>query len=297
MANSPMGHKLHTLLQSGSCLVAPGVFDGLSTRLLLQQPGLKAAYLTGFGMAASHLGAPDAGIATYTDFVGRVRVIAGILRERNVPLIADADTGFGGLVNVRHAVRGYEEAGAAAIQLEDQVCPKKCGHVAGRRVVQTEEMVKKIRVAVDSRRDGIMIIARTDARTSLGLDEALRRAEAYVKAGADAIFVESPESEAEMETIGRAFGKSIPLVANMVEGGRTPILSRERLSELGFQIAIYPSCGFLAASRAMSEMYGHVLRTGSSAGAGTEMFEFEKLTEVLGLDEVREHEEKWGEGG
>jgi 2-methylisocitrate lyase-like PEP mutase family enzyme len=292
-----MSQKLWSLLRPGSCLIAPGVFDGLSTRLLARQPRLEAAYLTGFGLAASHLGAPDAGIATYSDFVGRVRMIAGILKEQNIPLIADADTGFGGLINVRHTVRGYEDAGAAAIQLEDQAFPKKCGHVAGRRVVPMPEMVRKIQVASDCRNTGMLIIARTDARTSLGLNEALRRAEAYLVAGAHAIFVESPESEAEMETIGRAFGKSIPLVANMVEGGRTPILSRQRLAELGFQIAIYPSCGFLAASRAMSAMYGHVLRTGSSLGSGTEVFEFEKLTEVLGLDEVREFEKEWGDEG
>jgi 2-methylisocitrate lyase-like PEP mutase family enzyme len=201
-------------------VTAPGIYDMVSLRLA-DRMGFDALYMTGFGTVASHLGLPDAGLATYTDMVGRVRQMATLART---PLIADGDTGYGGLLNVAHTVQGYEAAGAQAIQLEDQEVPKKCGHTPGRRVVPMADMVKKIQVAAASRRSAdFLIIARTDARSSLGLDEALRRAEAYAKAGADILFVESPETEDEMRRIGRSFHQ--PLLANMVEGGRTPVLS------------------------------------------------------------------------
>ena len=193
---------LRTRLRAKELLVAPGVFDGISARIA-DQMGFEALYMTGYGTVASHLGLPDAGIATYSDMVGRVEVIAD---GTTTPLIADGDTGYGGLLNVQYTVRGYEAAGAVAIQLEDQEFPKKCGHMLGRRVVPIEDMVDKVKVAVASRESSdFLIIARTDARTTLGLDEALRRAEAYAKAGADILFVESPESVEEMRTIGRDF--------------------------------------------------------------------------------------------
>ena len=233
---------LRQRLTARTLLTAPGVHDMVSLRLAASF-GFEALYMTGFGAVASHLGLPDAGLATYTDMVGRVRQMASMAP---MPLIADGDTGYGGLLNVRHTVRGYEEAGAAAIQLEDQEFPKKCGHTPGRKVISTEDMVRKIRVAAQSRdsRD-FLIIARTDARTSLGLDEALRRAEAYARAGADILFVESPESLEEMRTIGERF--DLPLVANMVEKGRTPVLSRAELESLGFRLAIFPVSALLAA--------------------------------------------------
>ena len=213
---------LRARLHAKELLVAPGVFDGISARIA-DQMGFEALYMTGYGTVASHLGLPDAGIATYSDMVGRVEVIAG---GTMTPLIADGDTGYGGLLNVQYTVRGYEAAGAVAIQLEDQEFPKKCGHMLGRRVVPIEDMVDKVKVAVASRESSdFLIIARTDARTTLGLDEALRRADAYAKAGADILFVESPESIEEMRTIGRSFDR--PLIANMVEGGRTPVLDRK----------------------------------------------------------------------
>ena len=181
--------------------------------------------------------------------VGRVNSMAGMAKT---PLIADGDTGYGGLLNVRHTIRGYEAAGAVAIQLEDQEFPKKCGHTPGRRVIPMEDMVKKIEVAVNSRADpNFQIIARTDARTTLGLDEALRRGEAYAKAGADILFIESPESVDEMQTICQTF-RGIPLVANMVEKGRTPVLSKEELENLGYKIAIFPVTALLASVHALS---------------------------------------------
>ena len=201
--------------------------------------GFPALYMTGYGATASMLGLPDAGLATYSDMVGRAEMICSVAET---PLIADADTGYGGLLNVQRTVRGYEAAGVAAIQIEDQEMPKKCGHTPGRRVVPAEEMVLKIKVAAEARRHPeTMIVARTDARTALGLDEALRRARLYEEAGADVIFVESPESEAELERIGREVSK--PLLANMVEFGKTPRVEAERLKKWGFDLAIYPGSG------------------------------------------------------
>lgn len=284
--------SLKPLLARGQCLIAPGVFDLISTHIL-NQHGAQATYMTGFGVVASALGLPDAGIATYTEMLDRARRIAEFSKA---PLIADADTGYGGLLNVRQTVRGYEAAGVAAIQLEDQEFPKKCGHTPGRRVIPLADMVRKIEVAVDSRSSAdFLIIARTDARTSLGLDEALRRAEAFAKAGADILFVESPESEAEMERIGRSFHQ--PLLANMVDGGLTPVLPRARLAELGFQVAIYPAAGFLATAAALDRMYAHMTATGSSLDAPVPVYDFQKLTEILGFPDVYAFERRWGGTG
>ena len=253
--------------------------------------GFEALYMTGFGAVASHLGLPDAGIATYTDMVGRVKQMAS---QSRAPLIADADTGYGGLLNIRHSVRGYEEAGAAAIQIEDQEFPKKCGHTPGRRVIPMEDMVRKIRVAVESRasRD-FLVIARTDARTALGLDEALRRADAYAKAGADILFVESPESLEEMRTICERF--DVPLLANMVEKGRTPVLSREELEQLGYRIAIFPVTALLAAVKAMRDAYAHLQGHGSSKGLATPLEDFGALTKLMGFEDVWAFEKRYAE--
>jgi 2-methylisocitrate lyase-like PEP mutase family enzyme len=258
---------------------------------LADRMGFDALYMTGFGTVASHLGLPDAGIATYTDMVQRVDAMASMART---PLIADGDTGYGGLLNVAHAVRGYEKAGAAAIQLEDQEFPKKCGHTPGRRVVATEDMVRRIRVAREARSSSdFLIIARTDARTSLGLDEALRRAEAYAQAGADILFVESPESVEEMRAIGRS--THLPLVANMVEGGRTPVLSNAELEAIGYRIAIFPVTALLAATAAMQAAYAHLRQQGSSTGMGVPLMEFKDLTQLMGFEDVWAFERRHAE--
>jgi 2,3-dimethylmalate lyase len=273
--------NLRSRLAKKDLLVAPGVFDGISAKIA-DQMGFEALYMTGYGTVASHLGLPDAGIATYTDMVGRVAVIANGTRT---PLIADGDTGYGGLLNVQYSVRGYEAAGAVAIQLEDQEFPKKCGHMLGRRVVPIEDMVDKIKVAVSSRNDSnFLIIARTDSRTTLGLDEALRRADAYAKAGADILFVESPESIEEMRTIGRTFDR--PLLANMVEGGRTPIADKKTLEELGYSIAIFPAFGFLAAGEALRKVYSHLKEHGSSIGGDIPLYKFSEFSELMGFGTV-----------
>jgi 2-methylisocitrate lyase-like PEP mutase family enzyme len=251
--------------------------------------GFEALYMTGYGAVASHLGLPDAGIASYTDMVGRVKVLTDTAKT---PLMADGDTGYGGLLNVQYTVRGYEAAGAVAIQLEDQEFPKKCGHMLGRRVVPIDDMVDKIKVAVASRDSAdFLIIARTDARTTLGLDEALRRADAYAKAGADILFVESPESLEEMRTIGRSFDR--PLMANMVEGGRTPLADRKTLEEVGYSIAIFPGLGFLAAGAALHKVYSYLKEHGSSVGGDTPLYKFAEFSDLMGFREVTEFDKTY----
>lgn len=282
--------SLRQRLQQPGLVTAPGVHDMVSV-LMADAMGFDALYMTGFGTVASHLGLPDAGLATYTDMVGRVRQMAGLART---PLIADGDTGYGGLLNVAHTVQGYEAAGAQAIQLEDQEVPKKCGHTPGRRVVPMGDMVQKIRVAAASRRSkDFLIIARTDARSSLGLDEALRRAEAYARAGADILFVESPESEDEMRRIGQAF--DLPLLANMVDGGYTPVLSQQALQQLGYKIAIFPVTALLAATQAMQEVYATLRAEGSSAGLRQPLMRFSALTELVGFPQVHAFERQWAD--
>jgi 2-methylisocitrate lyase-like PEP mutase family enzyme len=272
---------LRTALSARRFVAAPGVFDLISARIA-DTMGFAALYMTGYGTVASHLGLPDAGLATYSDMVGRA---AQICRMTGTPLIADADTGYGGLLNVQHTVRGYEEAGVAAIQIEDQEFPKKCGHTPGRRVIPVADMARKIAVAVEARRDpNLLVIARTDARTALGLDEALARGRAYAAAGADVLFIESPESEAEMARIGTSFDK--PVLANMVDGGRTPVLSRERLEALGYAIAIFPGTGFLAMGAALRAAYGTIRDTGSSAGITTPLYGFGEFNSLMGFEAV-----------
>jgi 2-methylisocitrate lyase-like PEP mutase family enzyme len=267
---------------------APGVYDLVSAKLA-DRMGFDALYMTGYGVVASHLGLPDAGLATYSDMVGRVERIAAMT---GTPLVADGDTGYGGLLNVQHTVRGYEAAGAVAIQLEDQEFPKKCGHMLGRRVVPVADMAAKIRVAVDARTDpNFLVIARTDSRTTLGLDEALRRAEAYLNAGADLLFIESPESIGEMERIGRAF--DVPLVANMVEGGRTPILDAPTLQRLGYRLAIFPALGFLAAGAALERAYAGLKARGSSVGLDVPLHPFKDFSALMGFDRVAEFDRKY----
>ena len=279
------GNTLKHRLASRALLVAPGVYDMVSLRLA-NTFGFEALYMTGYGTVASHLGLPDAGLATYTEMVGRVRSMAS---QAAAPLIADGDTGYGGLLNVRHTVRGYEAAGAGAIQLEDQEFPKKCGHTPGRRVIPAEDMVKKIRVAAESRSSpDFLIVARTDARTTLGLDEALRRADAYANAGADVLFIESPESVEEMRVIGARF--DLPLIANMVEKGRTPVLAKADLEAIGYRMAIFPVAALLAAVHAMAGVYGHLKATGSSLGAPAPLYDFTELSLLMGFQDVWDFE-------
>ena len=280
---------LRQMIEARDFVTAPGVYDLISA-LIADRMGFKALYVTGYGTVASSLGLPDAGIATYTQMIEQIGRIADMAKT---PVIADADTGYGGLLNVRHTVRGYEKAGVSAIQIEDQEFPKKCGHTPNRRVVPMADMVRKIRVASDSRSSAdFLIIARTDARTSLGLDEALRRGEAYGEAGADVIFIESPESEEELAMIGARIGK--PLMANMVNGGRTPMLPTRRLAELGYAAAIFPVAGFLAAAHALTQAYGDIMENGATTER-TPLFSFADFNELIGFRDVWEFEKRYAE--
>ena len=279
--------QLRAKIKKGELVIAPGVFEMISAKVA-DRMGFDALYMTGYGTVASYLGLPDAGIATYSDMVNRVTQFASITAT---PMICDGDTGYGGLLNVEHSVRGYEAAGACAMQIEDQEFPKKCGHMLGRRVIAREEMAAKIRVASQSREDrNFLVIARTDARTELGLDEALRRAETYLRAGADMLFIESPESIEEMRRIGAAF--DVPLVANMVEGGRTPVLSGDELENLGYRLAIFPALGFLAAGAAMERVFTCLKRDRASANPGAPLYPFAAFSALMGMDRVSEFDRR-----
>ena len=275
-------------LRAKTFTALPGCFEMISARIAdtMDFPGI---YMTGYGAVASYLGLPDAGLATYTDMIGRV---SQIVENTSTPLIADGDTGYGGLLNMEHTVRGYEKAGAAGIQLEDQVFPKKCGHTPGRPVVSIEEAVAKIRVAVDTRDSkDFLIIARTDARNLHGLDEALRRAEAFAKAGADILFVEAPETRAEMETICKTFHQ--PLLANQVEGGETPVLTAKELQDIGYTIGLFPTIGFLSMGAAVRDAFSYLKDNGSSAGIQTPLYDFKQFSQLMGFQNVWDFEKKW----
>ena len=272
---------------SKDMVVAPGVFDLISA-LIADRMGFSALYMTGYGTVASHLGLPDAGLASYRDMVERAGRIAQMTKT---PLIADADTGYGGLLNVAHTVRGYEAAGVAAIQIEDQKFPKKCGHTPNRRVIAADEMAKKVEVACNSRKsDDFLIIARTDARTAHGIDEAIRRGKLYRDAGADIVFVEAPESDEEMKRICSEI--DAPTLANMVEGGRTPVLSAQRLKEIGFAIALFPGSGFLATGKALESVYADIRENGCTTEK-TPLYDFAQFNELIGFPEIWEFERRY----
>ena len=275
-------------LRNGEFITAPGVYDMISARMA-DRLGFSALYMTGSGVVASHLGLPDAGIATFTEMADRAAMIAA---GTKTPLIADADTGYGAALNVRHTVRGYEQAGVAAIQIEDQAYPKKCGHTSGQRIVPTNEMVTKIKVALDSRNDEeFLVIARTDAQKAEGRDEAMRRLEAYQEAGADILFYEAPANVDEMADAARRF--DTPLMANMVEGGATPVLTPNELEALGFRVAIFPASGFLAATEALSRVYASLYKSGSSNVEGAPLHDFKDFLALMGFDEVLEFESRF----
>lgn len=281
--------RLKAHLARGEFILAPGVFDLISA-LIADRMAFPALYVTGYGTTASYLGLPDAGIATYRDMLERV---TQIVARTSRPVIADADTGYGGLLNVHHTVRGYEAAGVSAIQIEDQEFPKKCGHTPNRRVIATADMVRKIEVALDARNDpNCLLIARTDARTALGLDEAIARGRAYARAGADIVFVESPESEEEMARVAREI--DAPVIANMVNGGRTPLLAAARLKDLGFAAAVHPAVGFLAMGAALTAAYGDLLEHGESTGV-VPLQAFAEFNELVGFPEVWAFEKRFAE--
>jgi len=281
---------LRQQLASGRILVAPGAFDAWSAKVV-EQYGFAAVYMTGYGASASVLGMPDLGLMSGTEMADHARRLAHAV---SVPLIADADTGFGGALNVVRTVREYINAGAAAIQLEDQLAPKKCGHMENKQVVAAEDMVERIRAAVQARGDdGLVIVARTDARATHDLDEALRRAERYFHAGADVLFVEAPRSEEEMHRICTEF-KGQLLVANMVEAGKTPYLKTQELDQMGYAIAIYPATTLFAARHAVGAALDELRTVGRVQT--TPLSDFPHFNDSIGLPQYLALAERIGNG-
>lgn len=262
--------RLRALLAQPGCVQVPGAFDCVSARLV-DTGGFPALYVTGSGVSMSALGAPDVGMLSFSEILDRVKRVADCV---SIPVIADADTGYGGPLNVMRTVREMERAGVAAIQIEDQAWPKKCGHEPGRRLVSTAEMVGRIRAACDGRLDpDTMIVARTDARAMEGLEAAIDRAHAYAEAGADVLFVESPQSEAEMRRACEALSGTAPMLANMVEGGRTPVLPVSDLAALGYRLAIYPNSLTRVMARMGQVMLERLKAEGTTAGMRDSMFD------------------------
>jgi 2,3-dimethylmalate lyase len=280
--------RLRELLAAPEPLVAPGAYDALSARLV-EQAGFDVVYMTGFGTTASLIGRPDVGLLTGAEMVDNARRIAAAV---DVPVIADADTGYGNAINVVRTVQLYEQAGIAGIQLEDQVMPKKCGHMSGKALISSDEMVGKLRAAAQARRDpDLVLIARTDAVAVTGVDDALARARAYADAGADLLFVEAPTSEADIERVATELRGVAPLVFNWAEGGRTPPLSLERMTELGFSLVIYPIGTLLAATAGIRSLLASLKADGVPSLAGLPAFG--EFTDLVGLPEVQQLEQRF----
>ena len=281
---------LKSLLQTSSCLLVPGVYDSLSA-LIAEQAGFQAAYLSGASIAYTRLGRSDVGLTTYTEVE---QTLSRIADRVDLPIIVDGDTGFGNALNVMRTVRGFEKAGAAMIQLEDQTFPKRCGHLSGKSVVPVGEMCGKLKAALDARRsDDTLILARTDAVAVEGLDAALDRAQAYLECGADVLFVEALRTEAQMRQACARFKGRAPLLANMVEGGMTPVRSASELGELGFSIVIFPGGAARAASHALQSYYGLLQKNGSTAGSAGAMLDFDQLNELIGTPALLEQAKRY----
>ena len=278
-------------LQRGEFFYAPGAHDMIAATMAGRH-GFDALYASGYWLTASAYGLPDAGIATFTQMLDRVATLVKTAGDSAV--IADADTGYGGLLNMHHTVRGYEDAGVTAIQIEDQVFPKKCGHTPNRRVIPAEEMATKVRVAVDARRDpNFLIIARTDSLEAEGFEAALERAAIYGDAGADIVFVEAMTTVEQMREACSRLKK--PLLANMAHGGKTPILSTKDLAEVGFAGAIFPSMSALAAAAAVDRAYAEMKTVGEASPEKVPLFDFREFCSLIGFEEVWAFERKWAD--
>lgn len=286
--------RLRELLANPGMIVAPGAYDALSARLIAQA-GFSTVYMTGFGTAASVLGQPDVGLLTMSEMVGRAAALSAIISEiGTIPLIADADTGYGNPINVRRTIREYEQAGVASVHIEDQVWPKKCGHMEGKQVIPLPEMVQKIRAAVDARRDpDFVIIARTDAIAVNGLEDALQRGKAYREAGADVLFIEAPRSYAEIEAIKAAF-PDVPLLYNWAESGKTPPLPLEEIQALGFKLVIFPVSLLFAATYAMQQILTQLKQGKTSIHYTSQMVTFTQFTQQIGLPDIQALERRYG---
>ena len=264
-------------------LLAPGIYDALSG-LIAEQSGAQAVYLSGASIAYTRFGRSDVGLVSVSEVHD---TLAAVTDRIKIPIIVDADTGFGNALNVQRTVRNFERAGAAAIQIEDQSFPKRCGHLDGKVLIKTDEMVGKVKAAVDARKTSdTLIIARTDARAVEGLQEAIDRAHIYEEAGADILFIEAPRSVDELKIIRKSFHLNTPLLANMVEGGKTPVKTAEDLKSLGFNIVIFPGGAVRAATFQLQEYYAGLLENGSNAEFSKRMHDFDSLNAVIGTPEL-----------
>ncbi|MEH6586074.1 MAG: isocitrate lyase/PEP mutase family protein [Halioglobus sp.] len=278
-----MSDTLKQRLAKPSLLQAPGVYDGLSA-LLVEQAGFEAAFLSGACLSFARFGRPDMGLVSAVE----VRDTVSIIRDRiDLPLIVDIDTGFGNALNVQRTVRDFERAGASALQLEDQQAPKRCGHMAGKSVISTQEMVGKIKSALDSRRsEETLLFARTDALGVNGLEDAMERAQHYLEAGADALFIEAPRDLHQMQKIGRQFGRQIPLIHNLVEGSNTPVEKSDDLEALGYRIALYPAALLHQFTPQAQGLLAHIRKTGDTLDYRDSMFRLSDMNRILGADDA-----------
>ena len=280
---------LRERLKQANILVTPGVYDGLTANLATQS-GFEALYLSGAAVAYTRLGLPDIGLSTASEMADTMALIAD---RTDLPVIMDADTGFGNALNARRTMQTYERAGAAAIQIEDQTFPKRCGHLTDKSLISSREMADKIAAVADARRRDTLIIARTDAIAVEGFDAATCRAEAYIAAGADALFIEAPRSAVELQKIGDQFAGRVPLMANMVEGGATPVLDAQSLEAMGFDIVIFPGGIVRALTKTAQDYYDSLHKSGSNAPFADRMFDFDGLNEAIGTAEFLSLGEKF----
>jgi len=277
------------LVHGDTALVMPGVYDCISAKLV-EAAGFKAAGVTGAGLAASVLGYPDVGLTSMTEVLNQTR---NIVRAVNIPVFADCDTGYGNALNVYRTIQEFEDAGVGGLFIEDQIWPKRCGHFEEKRLIPTEEMIQKIRAAIDARRDpDLVIMARTDARAVYGLDEAIARARSYEQAGADMIFIEAPQNEEELRKVARSV--SVPTFANMVEGGKTPILPVKDLEAMGFKVVSFSGTAQKMAMRAIKEMLDELHSTGRLDGVIDRIASLKERSELLGLPKYYEREKIYG---
>lgn len=282
--------QFRELVERDEILPAMGGYDALSASLI-EQAGGEVVYMSGSSVSTSTHGYPDVGLTTMTEMATRARQMVNAV---DIPVFCDADTGYGNPINVIRTVEEYESAGVAGLHIEDQTFPKKCGHFDDKSVIPTEEMVQKIRAATDARSDDdFVIIARTDARAVEGFDAAVDRSYNYLDAGADVLFFEAPTSEEELRKVGEEFGDDIPLVANMTEGGETPLFTAEEFEEMGFDIVLYPATGFKAAARAMRDVFQEIAETGTQKGVMDELVTWQGRNDITGLEDVIDLEQKY----
>lgn len=283
------GEKLRKRLAQKEILVLPGVYDALTAKIAVAA-GFDGVVMGGYAVAASMLGEPDVGYLSMTEMRDALRTIA---RAVDVPVVADGDTGYGNALSARRTLQEYEWAGAAAVLFEDQIWPKRCGHMAGKQVVDAAEHAKKIRAAADGKlRQSTLLIARTDARAVLGLDEAIERGKLYLDIGAEALFIEAPQSVRELEKIGKSFPDTI-LIANMIEGGRTPELTEKDLENLGFDIVFWPCTALYTITKAFGEVMGTLRREGTTLSCDSKMLHFSEFNSFIGLDKYNELDKKY----